>query len=161
MLQASGQICLIEPWFGNQTKQIIKSPKVYFCDVGLLRFLLGMRSSEGLFNSPYLGAIWETFVFSELRKKDLHEQGRWNWNFYRDKTREIDFVRDEGGIFTLIECKWSENPTIKDTKYLRYFSEHVAPGHVKKSYVLGRPHNAFPLNKNVEAINLHDFLNSG
>ena len=156
VLEASGQIILLEPWFGNKTKQMIKSPKVYFKDTGLLIFLLGIRSIEIMLSSPYLGAIWETFVFSELRKKDLHKDGTWNWNFYRDKTREIDFIRDEGGVFTLIECKWTENPSKKDSRHLEYFRENLSRGKVDKSYIVARPHNRFPVSEYVDAVNFED-----
>lgn len=157
VLEASGQLTLLEPWFGNKTKQMIKGPKVYFNDTGLLCFLLGLRSKEAMLQSPYLGAIWETFVFSEIRKKDLHLDGSWNWNFYRDKTREIDFIRDEGGMFTLLECKWTENPSKKDAKHLNYFREHLANGNVINSYIVSRPSNRFPISEYVDAVNLSDF----
>ena len=156
VLEASGQITLLEPWFGNETKQLVKSPKVYFNDVGLLVSLLGVRSKEVLLNSPYLGAVWETFVFSELRKRDIHRDGSWNWNFYRDTTREIDFIKDEGGLFTLLECKWSENPSIKDTKHLEYFRKNIAPNKVIRSCIVGRPNNSFALSEHVSAIKIDD-----
>ncbi|SMF41223.1 ATP-binding protein [Pseudobacteriovorax antillogorgiicola] len=156
VLEASGQITLLEPWFGNKTKQMVKSPKLYFNDTGLLIFLLGIRSEEAMLDSPYLGAIWETFVFSEIRKRDLHRDGSWNWNFYRDKTREIDFIKDEGGVFTLLECKWTESPSKKDIKHLEYFRENIAKGRVAKSFVVSRPSNRFPLSEFVDAANLQD-----
>ncbi len=156
VLEASGQITLLEPWFGNKTKQMVKSPKLYFNDTGLLIFLLGIRSEEAMLDSPYLGAIWETFVFSEIRKRDLHRDGSWNWNFYRDKTREIDFIRDEGGVFTLLECKWTESPSRKDIKHLEYFRENIADGKVARSFVVSRPSNRFPLSDSVEAVSLCD-----
>ena len=135
---------------------MVKSPKLYFNDTGLLIFLLGIRSEEAMLGSPYLRAIWETFVFSEIRKKDLHRDGSWNWNFYRDKTREIDFVRDEGGVFTLLECKWTESPSKKDIKHLDYFRENIANGQVAKSLVVSRPSNRFPLSEFVDAVKLDD-----
>ena len=156
VLEASGQITLLEPWLGNKSKQLVKSPKVYLNDSGLLCFLLGLRSKEAMMNSPYLGAIWETFVFSEIRKTDLHLDGSWNWNFYRDKAREVDFIKDEGGVFTLLECKWTENPAKKDARHLEYFKENIANGHVDKAYVVSRPNNRFPLTELVEAIKLTD-----
>jgi predicted AAA+ superfamily ATPase len=63
-LEASGQIGLLEPWFSNRTKSIVKSPKLYLADTGLLCTLLNVGSAEALRESPAAGAIWETFVFA-------------------------------------------------------------------------------------------------
>ena len=67
VLQASGQIVLLEPWHVSFGKRVVKTPKVYFRDSGLLCFLLGLDAST-LLTSPALGAVWETFVFAEMRK---------------------------------------------------------------------------------------------
>jgi hypothetical protein len=63
VLQTSGQIILLEPWFTNINKRIVKTPKVYFADTGLLCFLLGLNA-DSLLSSPYLGVLWENFVFA-------------------------------------------------------------------------------------------------
>lgn len=62
ILEASGQIALLEPWFSNRTRSITKSPKLYLADTGLLCALLNIRSVADLGQSPAIGAIWETFV---------------------------------------------------------------------------------------------------
>ena len=70
MLETSGQAVLLEPWFSNRTKSIVKSPKLYIADTGLLCALLNIRSVEALRQSPAVGAVWETFVFSQLRDRE-------------------------------------------------------------------------------------------
>lgn len=60
ILAASGQILLLESWFSNKTKGLVKSPKHYFADTGLLCALLNLRSEEALRRSPAVGAVWET-----------------------------------------------------------------------------------------------------
>ena len=70
MLEASGQAVLLEPWFSNRTKSIIKSPKLYLADTGLLCALLNIRSEQALRASPSAGAVWETFVFAQLRHRE-------------------------------------------------------------------------------------------
>ena len=70
ILEASGQVILLEPWFSNRTKSIVKSPKLYLADSGLLCALLNIRSEEALRQSPAAGAVWETFVFAQLRHRD-------------------------------------------------------------------------------------------
>jgi len=110
MLEASNIITLLEPWFVNRTKSITKSPKLFFRDTGLLCFLLNIRTEEDLLNSPLIGAIWETFVFTELRKSLELRSEAGHLYFYRDRDREIDFVIHRAGRFDLFEAKWCERP---------------------------------------------------
>ena len=114
VLQASGQILLLEPWFSNFGKRIVKTPKIYFADSGLLCFLLGL-DAQGLAGSPFLGAIWETLVFGELRKhiRTLDNPGKL-W-YYRDqRAREVDFIHEKNGVLNFMECKWKETPRTGD-----------------------------------------------
>ena len=107
---SSGQVVLLEPWFSNRTKSIVKSPKLYLADTGLLCALLNIRSKEALQQSPAVGAVWETFVFAQLRDRE-HRSGRTgSLFFWRDRTREVDFVVDAGGRLELFEAKWTELP---------------------------------------------------
>jgi predicted AAA+ superfamily ATPase len=62
VLEASGQVVLLEPWFSNRTKSIVKSPKLYLADTGVLCALLNIRTLEDLRQAPAAGAVWETFV---------------------------------------------------------------------------------------------------
>ena len=113
VLEATNQITLLEPYFVNVGKRLAKTPKLYFNDVGLLCFLLGL-SREAISESYLIGPIWETFLFGELRKHlriDAPEATVW---FYRDQSREVDFVIDRDGQLTLAESKWKELPTARD-----------------------------------------------
>src|SRR5262249_40016379 len=58
VLEASGQVVLLEPWFSNRTKSIVKSPKLYLADTGLLCALLNIRTVEDLRQTPATGAVW-------------------------------------------------------------------------------------------------------
>ena len=72
-LQALGkreQVVVVEPWFSNRTKSIVKSPKLYLADTGLLCALLNIRSKDMLRQSPAAGAVWETFVLAQLRRRE-------------------------------------------------------------------------------------------
>jgi hypothetical protein len=118
VLEASGQIVLLEPWYVNFGKRIVKTPKAYFRDSGLLCFLLNLDEST-LGASPYLGAVWETLVFSELRKMAQVASAQVNFWYYRDqRAREIDLVLERGGRLTLVECKWQEHPGKDDARHL-------------------------------------------
>ena len=67
-LETSGVIILLPPYYNNLGKRLIKAPKLYFCDNGLIASLLNITSLEALEKSIYLGNIWENFVFSEYLK---------------------------------------------------------------------------------------------
>jgi predicted AAA+ superfamily ATPase len=66
LLQTSAVVSLIEPYYGNRTKRLIKSPKLVFLDTGLAAFLAGFRSAGDLFSSSHAGAFWETYVFGQI-----------------------------------------------------------------------------------------------
>lgn len=109
LLETSGIVYLVPPFYQNLGKRLIKTPKLFFCDNGLVAALLNIHSLQLLENSPHLGRIWENFVFTELLKsgfvcgKDLF--------FYRDQNGvEIDFITEKEGQTFLIEAKYSENP---------------------------------------------------
>src|SRR5437016_10319909 len=130
MLQASGQIALLEPWFSNRTKSIIKSPKLYLADTGLLCALLNIRSEKALRQSPSAGAMWETFVFAQLRHRERRAGHARSLFFWRDRTREVDFVVDAGGRLELFESKWTELPAPGDAANLAYVRDAVGKSRI-------------------------------
>lgn len=108
-LETSGVIILLHPYYNNLGKRLIKVPKLYFCDNGLIASLLNIDSLEVMDKSMYLGSLWENFVFSEYLKegfiagKDIF--------FYRDSNgNEIDFIVEKEGSIYLIEAKHTERP---------------------------------------------------
>jgi hypothetical protein len=150
VLQASGLVVLLEPWFSNRTKSIIKSPKFYFADSGLLCALLNIRSLPVMMESPLIGAIWETFVFQQLRNNERHGEGGGLF-FWRDRTREVDFVIDRGGRIELIESKFSELPAAPDAVNLRFVRDAVGERRVKRMVVACRARNPYPLGDGARA----------
>ncbi|HVN20058.1 MAG TPA: ATP-binding protein [Dongiaceae bacterium] len=151
-LEASGQIVLLEPWFSNRTKSIVKSPKLYLADSGLLCALLNIRSEEALRESPGAGSVWETFVFAQLRARERRAGRAHSLYFWRDRTREVDFVIDEGGRVELFEAKWSEIPGVEDTNNLRFVRELMAKSRVISSSVICRAPNSYPLGEGFRAL---------
>ena len=120
VLETSGIIRLLEPWHSNKSKSIIKTPKIYLSDTGLLCFLLNIRSTSDLVNYPQIGSIWETFVFSELRKR-LSFQGEDNSLYYwRDRVKEVDFLISRAGRLHIAEVKWTEYPQDRDKLGLKH-----------------------------------------
>jgi uncharacterized protein len=97
ILETTGQILLVPPFFENFGKRIIKSPKMYFFDAGLLCHLLGIDSLKALLRSPFSGAVFEGFVASEIVKSQLNAGKRREIYFFRDEQGlEVDFVVPTG-----------------------------------------------------------------
>lgn len=108
VLETSFLIKLLRPHHRNFNKRLIKSPKLYFLDTGLLCFLLRIRSENELRNHSQRGAIFETFVFSELVKNYLHRGLEPDLFFWRDSTgTEVDFLIDQGTELIPVEAKSS------------------------------------------------------
>ena len=161
ILEASNQICLLEPYFSNTGKRVVKSPKLYFNEVGLVSFLLGINQRT-LSTSPFIGNLWETLIFSEFRKqqKNLYpENSIW---FYRDnRQREIDFLVHENSVLNFYEIKWTTSTKIEKnltSVYNDMLSKNTLNVSLGKKYLLCR--SEYPNQKeNTQILNIDHFLN--
>lgn len=88
ILETTQQIILVPPFFENFGKRLVKSPRLFFADTGLLCHLLGIESGRELEKSPFLGPVFENFVVSEIAK---HQAGR-------GQRRELYYFRDRQGL---------------------------------------------------------------
>ena len=105
-LEASYIVFRISPFFRNVGKRLIKSPKIYFYDTGLLCFLLGIENENHLQTHPLRGAIFENMVVLEFLKNRFNAGKLSNLYFYRDKSqREIDIVQEFADTFKAYEIK--------------------------------------------------------
>jgi uncharacterized protein len=155
-LEASGQVVLLEPWFSNRTSSIVKSPKLYLTDTGLLCALLNVRSEDALLQSPAAGAIWETFVFAQLRARERRAGRAGSLFFWRDRAREVDFVVDVGGKLELLEAKWTELPSASETVNLDFVRKAVGKAKVASGAVVSRTPNSYPLTGGFRALAVPD-----
>jgi predicted AAA+ superfamily ATPase len=150
MLERSGIIKLLEPYYRNPTNSIVKTPKIYFLDTGLCSYLAKMNSPEILEASYMDGRILETYAFIEILKSYWHNGKEPNVYFYRDKAQnEIDFVIEEGGVLYPIEVKKTAIPSKNDIKnfhLLEQFKLKVGTG-----VVICLRHEALPLDNNTLA----------
>jgi len=107
VLEVTGQIILVPPYFENLGKRLIKSPKIYWGDSGLACHLLGITTSAELERSPFLGALFEGFVAGEILKSQANLGMRKELYYFRDQQGlEVDFLvpRPNAGLW-LIEVK--------------------------------------------------------
>ncbi len=109
ILEASYIVYLLHPYSDNRGKRLIKSPKVYFYDVGLLSFLLGIEDTNQLSRDPLRGAIFENMIVMELMKMRFNKGLDTNMFFYRDSNHsEIDIVISRGRLLQPVEVKSSK-----------------------------------------------------
>lgn len=135
VLEASSQVVLLEPYFNNPTRRLIKTPKLYFRDTGLLCFLLAVESPAALAASPFAGAVWETFVLGQILRERAAAGSTGQVFFWRDTHgTEVDFLIEQNGRVRLIEAKWAE--VLADPRALRplltvrdLFGDRSAPEH--------------------------------
>lgn len=154
VLQASGQIELLEPWFSNRTKSIVKSPKLYLADTGLLCALLNIRSVKALHQSPAAGAIWETFVFAQLRARERRAGRVGGLFFWRDRTREVDFMVDIGGQLELYEAKWTEVPTAEGAVNMEFVRNVIGKSKIISGAIVCRTQKSYPLGDGFRALSI-------
>jgi len=128
ILQAGFIIHLLPPHHTNFSKRIIKSPKLYFLDTGLLCYLLRIREPADIADHAMKGAIFETFVLSEFYKSFAHRGEAPPLYFWRDRTgHEVDVVVDTGKKLIPVEVKSTE--TIDNSLFdgLRYYTTLGTP----------------------------------
>ena len=120
ILETLGIIFYLHPYSNNMLKRLVKTPKYYFYDTGLVAYLTKWSSPETLENGAMNGAILENYVVSEIRKSYLSSGKTPFMYYYRDKdAREIDIVLEQDGELNPMEIKKSANPA---PEILRTFS---------------------------------------
>jgi len=159
VLEASHQLVLLEPWYGNPSVSLVKRPKSYLRDAGLAAFLCGVHTVDDLRATPLAGAMWETLVCAEIRRSQVNRHGHWNLHFWQDRSREADFLVHRAGRFHLADAKWTEHPRSRDAAALRKVLNVLPVDGVKSMSVVCRAPNAYPLTEDVQAVPL-DAMNA-
>jgi predicted AAA+ superfamily ATPase len=102
----------LRPWSGNIRKRLVKTPKLQFYDTGLVCWLLGIRSAQQLSAHPLRGAVFETWVASEIVKHRANRGEAAGLFFFRDRHGlESDLLVEEGGGITIVEAKAGQTVT--------------------------------------------------
>ena len=148
ILESSGIIYLLQPFSSNLSNRIIKAPKLYFMDTGLCSYLAKYPNPETLEIGALSGAIFETFVVSEIIK-NITSHGldpKMNLYYYRDKDqKEVDLLYIEGDTIYPIEIKKGISPNNPDKNFavLSKYSNDIATG-----IVICMTQKLQPINKN-------------
>lgn len=131
ILERSGVIFILRPYYSNITKRLVKTPKVYFMDTGLAAYLCRWPSAETLENGAMDGAFFETYVVSEIVKSYYNAGKPVDLFYYRDiDKKEIDLLIVEGDKMYPIEIKKGKEPSKPDKNFgvLQQFKMDVQPG---------------------------------
>lgn len=129
ILEASYIIYRLQPYFKNQSKRLIKSPKIYFNDTGLLCNLLKIDSIDELKLHYAYGSIFENLVINELRKFQLSHSITDKLYFYRDSNHnKVDLLIDKGSSIIPIEIKSAQTFNSNFFKGLRYWRKNIDIG---------------------------------
>ena len=119
VLEASHQILLVYPYYQNLGKRLVKRPKLYFTDTGLVCHLLRLTTVDQVINGLHWGALFETLVVADFYKRYLHHGQRAELNFIRTYDNfEVDLALPSGAGLNLVEIKAAANLTLKHTQNL-------------------------------------------
>lgn len=124
VLESSYIVYRLQPYYNSFNKRVIKSPKLYFYDVGLLCNILGINSKRALKNSNMYGAIFENLIISEIKKNRFNKNQFGDMYYLRDSTgNEVDLVLEKDGHLIPVEIKSSATADRSDYKNLKWFQK--------------------------------------
>ena len=143
ILEASFLVSRLPGFSSNLRKRLVRMPKLHFWDTGLVCYLLGIRSPEQLQNHPLRGAIFESWVVSEIAKHRINSGKRGGLFFYRDQNgAEVDLLIEAPEGITLVEAKSSMTPHASMLKGAKRVQKHLesTPGDCRIKVVYGGRH---------------------
>lgn len=142
----------LTPWSGNIKKRLVKAPKVYIRDSGILHSLVQLQTMEDLFSHPVIGASWEGFVIENIINQ---LNNKWDYSYYRTATQaEIDLVlQTPDNEIWAVEIKRTAAP-----KLTRGFYEACRDVEATHKWVISANMDRYPLPHKVEVIGLFDFM---
>lgn len=131
ILESSYIIFQLSPYYENFSKRIVKTPKLYFYDVGLASYLLGLRQAADLENPTLIGSLFENLIIADIIKKNHHQYLLRDYWFWRDSHgHEVDLLTKQGGNFDIFEVKATHTILPKQFAGMDYFSK-ITDGKVK------------------------------
>ena len=125
VLESSYIIYLLQPWHNNLNKRIVKSPKLYFYDTGLLCYLLGINNQTNLVKHTRYGAIFENWCITEIKKNRTNEGINGGMYFFRDSAgNEVDLLIEKNSELIGVEIKSTKKLDSKDFQGLKYWKKY-------------------------------------
>lgn len=154
ILEASYIIFLLPPYYDNFGKRLIKSPKVYFWDTGLVAYLTGIKSDELFEKGPMAGSLFENYVVADIYKQQLHDKTHHDIFYLRTSDRlEVDLILDKKQSKQWIEIKKSATFVPKMLSPIKKFITKTDSG-----YLLYRGERQPPIG-NIHVLPYGEYLN--
>lgn len=151
ILQTSGLIYMLQPYYSNVTSRLIKAPKLYFLDTGLCSYLTQWSTPESLESGAMSGSILETYMLSEILKSYWHNGKTPHFYFYRDRDqKEVDLLIEQDGCLYPVEFKKTASPSINAAN--NFFSLEKLKRKVGYGAVICLKQQDIPLSETVAAI---------
>ncbi len=151
ILEATFQVIVLRPYFENVGKRLVKTPKVYFTDVGMLCYLTGLKDPEHASAGPLSGAIIETAVLSEVLKWSVHRGTEPHLYFWRtSRGAEVDIVIERQGRLIPIEVKQTSTPRPKMASGILSFMDDYS-SKSDKGWLIHLGNTTLPLAPNIIA----------
>jgi len=156
ILEATYQIIILRPYFANIGKRLVKTPKVFFTDVGTLCYLVGLKDPTHAASGPMGGAIFETAVLSEIMKTIIHRGEEPHVFFWRTSSGgEVDLIVETAGKLVPLEVKLFSTPRPAMAGAIKRLQEDL-PGRVQRGYIIHPGQVKIPLGSNVVALPFAD-----
>ncbi len=153
ILQASNIVYLMQPFSLNTTKRVVKTPKIYFTDTGLVCYLCRWLTTETLYNGAQAGNIFETYVVSEIIKSYYNAGREPNLFFFRNGDgQEVDLIFYENGKIYPIEIKKTSSPNVKDIKCFKTLETCFPTIGIGEGGVICNSESVLPLGENNKII---------
>ncbi|MDR0645764.1 MAG: ATP-binding protein [Elusimicrobiota bacterium] len=154
ILETSGIICFLQPYYKNISKRIVKRPKMYFLDTGLATYLADWKTAKVLQTGAASGAFFETFVVTEIIKSHRHNGLDTSFYYYRDNAKnEVDLLFAQNGKLYPIEIKQTANP---NKEMIKNFSKLSDIGEVDFGSLICLVQKPVLLTQNANAVSIWD-----
>jgi uncharacterized protein len=136
ILEASYIIFLLPPFYRNIRKRLVKTPKLYFYDTGLVSYLMGIENTTHLKTHPLRGNIFENFVVMEFLKERFNQGKKSNLYYYRDRSgNEVDLILQQANYLHAIEIKSAETINLDFCKNIKKFKS-IFTDEVKQQIIM-------------------------
>lgn len=157
VLEAGGQVLTLKPYHQNLGKRLVKAPKVFFLDTGILAYLLGLGNPDQVLTGIAAGPVFETAVLGQLYRLLVHRGELAQLYFWRTANgHEVDFVIEAGSALIPIEAKLTASPTARDAASIERFQQ-LFGSRASKGLVICLCRERYPLTRSVDAVPLGSF----
>ena len=156
VLEASRLVYLLRPYTRNLRKRVVKSPKLYFTDTGMVAHILRESNPRALRNGIMGGAIFENVVIMDLVKRNFGKGSPWQFFFYRDNNQvEVDLILLKGSEYIPLEIKLSRTPNEQMIAGLRSLKKLLK---AERSYLLSSRSDPVTMSEGIKSLHWYDYV---